>query len=254
MLRMLNRYRDELGVRATPGELDAAIRRTVAHLQEDTARISLPTVARTGARLEVDVLVENLAGHKFPTAYPSRRAWIQLTVTDAQRRVVFDSGAFAADGRITGNDQDADGARFEPHYVTISRIDQVQIYESVMADPSGRVTTGLLTGTRYLKDNRLLPRGFDKGRATAAVAVHGAASTDADFAAGEDRVRYVVDVPGTSGPLQIAARLWFQPIAFRWADNLRGYTAFETARFVRYYDAMASASAIPIATASATVR
>ena len=36
------------------------------------------------------------------------------------------------------------------------------------ADPRGRAgvpTTGLLTATQYLKDNRLLPRGFDKATA-----------------------------------------------------------------------------------------
>jgi len=43
--------------------------------------------------------------------------------------------------------------------------DEVQIYESIIADANSRVTTGLLTGVRYVKDNRLLPRGFDKATA-----------------------------------------------------------------------------------------
>ena len=201
-----------------------------------------------------DVVVDNLAGHKFPTAYPSRRAWIQLTAKDAQGRVVFESGAWTPDGRITGNVNDTDGTQFEPHYRQIDQPDQVQIYESVMADPSGRVTTGLLSGARYLKDNRLLPRGLDKARATADVAVHGGALTDADFAAGRDRVRYVINAAPTTGDVTVTATLWFQPIGFRWADNLGTYDAPETNRFVRYYTSMSAESALAIATTTFKMR
>jgi hypothetical protein len=38
------------------------------------------------------------------------------------------------------------------------------IYESIMTDASGSVTTGLLRGTRFVKDNRLLPRGLTSRR------------------------------------------------------------------------------------------
>lgn len=254
MMRMLNRYRDELGVRATPREMEAAIQRTVAHLQQDTARVSVARAVRSGGRLEIDIDVENLAGHKFPTAYPSRRAWLHVVVTDSAGRIVFESGALSADGRIAGNDNDAEAARFEPHHTQIDRADQVQIYESVMVDPRGAVTTGLLTGVRYVKDNRLLPRGLNKATAPADVAVHGDASSDADFAAGRDRVRYVVSAGDAQGPLTVSAKLWFQPIGFRWAENLRAYDAPEPRRFVRYWDSMAAASAVAIAEARAEVR
>ena len=70
-------------------------------------------------------------------------------------------------GQIAGNDNDADATRFEPHYNEIKAADQVQIYESIMVDQAGAVTTGLLTAVRYVKDNRLLPRGFDKRTADA---------------------------------------------------------------------------------------
>jgi len=253
MMKMLNRYRVDLGVRATPAEMAGAIARTETHLRTDTARLAV-TAERVNGRVTADVTVENLAGHKFPTAYPSRRAWIQLSVKDAQGRVVFESGAWTPDGRITGNLNDTDPARFEPHYAQIDQADQVQIYESVMGDPAGRVTTGLLTGARYLKDNRLLPRGLDKARATADVAVHGEASSDADFAAGRDRVRYVVNAAPSSGELTVTATLWFQPIGFRWADNLRAYDSMETNRFVAYYQSMSSESALAIGTATTVVR
>jgi hypothetical protein len=253
MLRMLSRYRDELGVRALPRELDAAIGRTLDHLQQATARVVL-TATRAGDRLDLDVDVLNEAGHKFPTGYPSRRAWLHVAVTDASGRLIFESGAFQPNGRVAGNDNDADGGRFEPHYTQINRADQVQIYESVMLDTRGTVTTGLLSGVRYAKDNRLLPRGFNKASAPADVAVHGDAVNDADFGAGEDRVRYTTSTTGAAGPFNVIVRLWFQPIGYRWAENLRAYDAPEPKRFLRYFDSLASASALVVAEARTTVR
>lgn len=257
MMRMLNRYRADLSVRATPQEMDAAISRTVKHLQEDTARLTLARADRTDDTLAIDVDVDNLAGHKLPTAYPSRRVWLQVTVRTATGRVVFDSGAVSPDGRINGNDADANAATFEPHHTEITRVDQVQVYESIMVDSAGRVTTGLLTGVRYVKDNRLMPRGMNKAAAAAEVAVHGAAAQDPDFTAGRDRVAYRVPLTGpqpADGPLTVTARLWFQPIGFRWAENLRGYDAPEPRRFVSYWDSMAAESALVLSKASTTVR
>src|SRR5690606_21447236 len=115
------------------------------------------------------VRVENLAGHKLPTGYPSRRVWIEFTVRNAGGNVVFRSGALEPDGSILGNDNDRDPRLFEQHHSRISTPEQVQVYESIMAAPDGTVTTGLLTAVDYLKDNRLLPRGFDKAGAVADV-------------------------------------------------------------------------------------
>ena len=253
MLRMLNRFRDELGVVATPQEMEQSIARTVEHLQSASARLEMAAPRRTAGQLAFDVAVRNLAGHKLPSAYPSRRVWLHVRVSDASGRLLFESGAVDATGRIAGNDNDVDPARFEPHYPRIDRPDQVQIYESIMAGPDGRPTTGLLTGLRYVKDNRLLPDGFEKSTAPADVAVHGEATADANFTAAGDRVSYAVDVGAASAPLRVEARLVFQPIGFRWADNLRPYDAVETRRFVRYWDAMASASSLVLATATLEV-
>jgi len=250
MQRMLNRFRGDLAVAAEPQEMDAAATRTVAHLQTEAAAVSVDRVDEQNGRLEAVVSVENLGGHKLPTAYPSRRAWLHVTVRDRAGRVVFESGALNPNGSIQGNDNDEDAGRFEPHYTEISRPDQVQIYESVMAGADGRITTGLLTALRYVKDNRLLPRGFDKRSADPDIAVHGDAESDSDFIGGGDRIRYVVATGGAQGPFQVDAELWYQPIAYRWAMNLKGYNAMEPQRFVGYYEQLAPGSGVRLAHAS----
>jgi len=62
----------------------------------------------------------------------------------------------------------------------------VQIYESILGNSDNEVTTGLMTATHYLKDNRLLPDGFVKANAQADTAVIGEALNDADFSGGSD--------------------------------------------------------------------
>ena len=102
-----------------------------------------------------------------------------------------------------------------------------------------------------MKDNRLLPHGFDKRTADKDVAVHGDAEGDADFSGGGDRIRYSVAVGDAQGPFQVDAELWYQPIAYRWAMNLKKYDAMEPRRFVGYYEEMASGSGVMLAHASA---
>ena len=248
MQRMLNRHRDELHVAASPQELTAAADHTERYLAGQAATLSIGDVRVEGGRLVADVAVGNLGGHKLPTAYPSRRAWIHLLVRDRSRRVVFESGAVNPDGSIRGNDNDADKTKFEPHHTGIQNAGEVQIYESIIGDAAGAVTTGLLSGVRYLKDNRLLPRGFDKATAEADIAVHGGASADPDFTGGGDRVTYSVAVAAADGPFEVEAELLYQPIGHRWAQNLKSYnSAAEPRRFTGYYDGMADGATATLA-------
>jgi hypothetical protein len=251
MQRVLNRFRDELGVVAPASDFNAALDLTLANLKTRTAAVAVDRVERRGDRLAFDVTVENTTGHKLPTGYPSRRAWLHLTVRDRSGRVIFESGAVAPSGAIAGNDNDEDPYRVEPHYTVIRDPSQVQIYESVMRDTDGRPTTGLLSAVSFAKDNRLLPRGFDKSTADPWIGVVGEAASDADFAGQGDRVRYDVAVGTAEGPVQIDAELRFQVIGFRWAENLRPYKSEETGRFVKYYESMASASSEVLASARA---
>ena len=250
MVRMLSRYRTELGVEALPSELEATARATVRQLQQDTATLTVSTPELSGNTLRFDVDVSNLTGHKFPTGYPSRRTWLHVTVRDARNVPVFESGAIEASGAIQGNDNDADPRRYEPHYEEVTSPDQVQIYEPVLGDRTNVPTTGLLTATQYLKDNRLLPRGFDKATAAPEIGVYGEAARDGDFRSAGDRIRYAVAVPG-QGPYTVDVELLYQTIGYRWAHNLEGYNAPEPKQFVSYYRSMSSGSSVVITRATA---
>ena len=252
MMRMLNKYRAELGVVALPEEFEAAATRTIEHLKSQTAQVSIDRVDVASDRVQADISVRNLSGHKFPTAYPSRRAWLHVSVKDRSNRVVFESGALNPNGSIQGNDNDTDASRFEPHYAEITRTDEVQIYEDIMVGADNMPTTGLLTAVRFIKDNRLLPKGFDKKSVAQEIAPQGGASTDENFGGGGDTIRYSMAVGGAEGPFQVEAELWFQPISYRWANNLKPYDAMEPQRFTRYYDVMSSGSSVMLVRATAT--
>jgi hypothetical protein len=250
MVRLLNRHRAELGVAALPAELEATAVATVRQLQHDTATLHVSTPSIAAGTLAFDLEITNLTGHKLPTGYPSRRLWLHVTVTNERGETVFESGAFNASGAITGNDSDENSQRFEPHYEEITRPDQVQIYEPILGDINGVPTTGLLTATQYLKDNRLLPRGFDKATADAEIGVYGSAKTDGDFLGAGDRVRYRIPISAT-GRFTIDVELRYQTIAYRWAHNLDRYDAPEPKRFLSYYKVSPDPSVV-IARASMT--
>jgi hypothetical protein len=177
-LEILKRFGPEMSVTASSAQFQDTQELVLEQLQKRTASISLDAVSIDGSTLTADVSVRSMVGHKFPTGFPSRRAWIHLTVQDAEDQVVFESGAVNPDGAIEGNDNDADPAAYEPHYTLIDNPDQVQIYEPIIGDTEGAVTTVLLRGAGYLKDSRLLPAGFDKASAHEDIAVHGAALED----------------------------------------------------------------------------
>lgn len=63
------------------------------------ARVNVENVESGGGRLNVRVRVTSLTGHKFPTGFPSRRAWIRLTVNDSSGNTLFESGGATSPAR-----------------------------------------------------------------------------------------------------------------------------------------------------------
>jgi hypothetical protein len=250
MQRILGRYHDELAISVEPQELFNAADRTILYLQSEAATLVVTKPQIREGRLETDVSVMNLGGHKLPTAFPARRAWLHVVARDNAQRIIFESGALKADGSIAGNDNDEDPAKYEPHYTEIRASDQVQIYEAILGDQAGRVTTGLLSAVDYLKDNRLLPRGFRKKDAPAEIAVHGQAVADPQFTDRGHTLRYSIDVRDAVGPFYVDVELWYQPIGFRWANNLKPYNADEPHRFTAYFDSLGAGNAVMLVKSS----
>ena len=218
---LLKENSEQLGVTAGGGHLDLTISRGLDLLKNKTAILTVDGFQFVEEKkLTFDVTVENLAGHKFPSGFPSRRAWLHVTVSDADGALLFESGKPDAEGRIEGNDADMKEGGFEPHYQTIMSANQVQIYEPVMLNNQEDVTYTLLRAYSYAKDNRLLPAGFDKKTAVPDIGVYGNAADDVDFIGGSDLVNYVIDVSEAVGGLTINVELLFQSLSFPFVKDL----------------------------------
>jgi hypothetical protein len=243
----LLRDNDELGAPASDAEFNRTLAAAEAQLQERTARVTLSAVA--GEARTVRVAIENLVGHKFPSAFPSRRAFLRVQAFDDGGQRVFASGDFDVTGRLL----DADGfvlpielpaGGTEPHHNVIEDDDAVQIYESVMADVEGHRTAALLAATEYLKDNRLLPLGYDSGHTDAARTAPRGIGADADFVGGGDEVDYVLP----DGTVRVEAELYYQVLGARF---LRELFAWQTPAIDALSEILADADLTPVRVAAA---
>jgi hypothetical protein len=196
------------GAQASPTDLLGAAARAQDSLRR-AVKLSLDRAARTNGTLVLDVTVENQCGHKFPTGYPSRRAWLHVRVSDGDR-VVFESGGWDAYGRVVARSGAVIDARdtVRPHLDVIDSDATAQIWELVPGSSDG-VARSLLSATRALKDDRLLPSGWSKtglwSNLTAPVGVDG----DDDFGA-RDTVTYrVANAPARA---HVVIELLFQSV------------------------------------------
>ena len=231
MIRLHQNYVDELALTCSTAHLEGTLQRTLAQLQNRTLALAIEESTISGDTLSLQLKLSSMVGHKFPTGIPLRRAWIHLLVSDGKGQVVFESGKPGPEGSIEGCDADRDALSFEPHYDLITSADQVQIYESVMIDSDKKVTYTLLRGQTYVKDNRLLPVGFDKATAGKDFAVAGTALADANFDSGSDQVSYQINLNGHGGPYTVKAEVLFQSLSYRSTMDL----ARENTEAVRTY-------------------
>jgi hypothetical protein len=90
------------------------------------------------------------------------------------------------------------------------------IYEALMQDGRGRLTTLLTQAARYEKDNRILPDRFDAARRPTGVEPEWIAPVgtgkDATFLPGGDTVHYEIPLPKRGGPLRVSVEACFQSV------------------------------------------
>lgn len=262
VLEMYSAYSDLLGLErsTTASGFQEKVEQTRAFLSGRSAELSIDRFELAGQTLHVSVLVTNRTGHKLPTAYPSRRVWVNLVVRDNAGGVLFDSGSPDANGRLGIDERMLTPAClesskpvgfdstpcYEPHRDLITRDDEVAVYEAVMADSNADITHVLLHADGLLKDNRLPPAGFTVTEAAALepqivpVGVGG----DTDFnndgsgeGSGSDLVAYQVDTGGRAGPFSVEARLLYQSIKPSFVESMRS-SAPRVVRFKVMYDSI----------------
>ena len=239
MLRILKEHGAELGVTATAAQFDSTIARTLNILQNQTIDLGAEG-AWLNDSLEIQLRVINKTGHKFPTAYPSRRAWVQLQVLNDAGQTVFASGTWDAQtGEIDGLDDP-----YEPHHDVITAPGQVQVYQTIMKDIDGKVNYTLLRAAGFLKDNRLPPEGFTStGPDYEHTAIEGLALDDASFnrdASGEgtgaDRIAYRIGGLPQQGDYTVKVELLYQTAPPRFLADLFQYDTPEVQTFKGYYE------------------
>jgi len=232
MLRLLRENAEALGVTAPKDALSQMEQASRNLLGTQTAEISIGALRREGGRLHFDVAVRNLTGHKLPTGYPARRVWLSVQVRSG-RDVLFQSGAFSREGRITGV---ADASTL-PHYDVVESKEQVVVYEARAVDAEGKPTTYLSRMAGYEKDNRLLPSGWRHDGEYAEEIRPRGIGDDADFVGGWDTVHYRIRLPEDTDPgLRVVVWLLYQSVPPTWVDPLRSVDAEEARTFVRMYD------------------
>lgn len=241
MLQLLRDNRSKLDIAASAEQFDETISATLRMLQYRTLELSLESQVLHGDTAYFDLKLRNKAGHKFPSGYPSRRAWVEFEVKNASGAIVFHSGRYNPDFSLPDED-----ANVEPHYNVINRPGQVQIYEMVPGDVTGAFTNVLERGDKILKDNRLTPQGFSKlDPVYDTTQIIGSAFSDSDFnlfadgseGSGSDVLHFHIPINGYSGALTVSAKVWYQSLPPKWMAPMFAYSSPEIDSFKLMFDA-----------------
>ncbi len=244
LLEMMNQFSWVMGLWTSDymsgalNDLPNAIDNMVQQAQVSSAHVDVNSSMASGT-LTSDVQVTNLTGHRFPSGVGFRRAFLEFLVLEKQgdtEKVIWSSGQTGPNGEIQGPDGQPlpsesfqtlpDGQQaYQEHHneeFPITRQDEVQIYEELVKDASGKFTTSFLRRDVDFKDNRLLPAGWTregpdptlKHFFLEATYPKGRANTDKVYLSGQGRsvVRYIVQLPAGADPknVRVQATLYYQ--------------------------------------------
>ena len=147
-LRVADPMLTKKGIDPVPAAEDAMIEQALNR----TASVTIGDVKNDGRSLSARVTVDNKVGHKFPSGVGFRRAFIEFEVLDAKGKPLWASGRTNGAGVIVDdkatpiagelwwkNDCSAriapEQRLHQPHYQVITRQDQAQIYQELVAAP-----------------------------------------------------------------------------------------------------------------------
>ena len=238
MLDMMKENRVLLGLPEGPPEQawDESIANNRQSLS-NAAELTLSPLTIDNDTLYFTVQVKNKTGHKLPSGYPSRLAWLQIILKEEHGQdTLYANGQLDAQGKISGRN-----FPYEPHHQVSTSSDDVQIYEMVMGDINGQLTTRLNAAFEPLKDNRLLPLGFRTDHSTYdTVAVWGGANQDPEYsiasALGQDIIEYRIPLHGNNGVGELDVSLRYQTLPSRWMSDLFEHDSIsEVAQFKSMY-------------------
>ena len=137
---------------------------------QETADLKINNIETTENELNVSVQVINKTGHFLPSGVGFRRVFLEFIVKDKSGREIWASGKTNELGVIMNGlshtplmtEKGGKGnKKYQPHYKTITKQDQVQIYQELIKDSEGHLTTSFLRRVKHVKDNRLRGRGYD---------------------------------------------------------------------------------------------
>jgi len=250
MLGLLANNTDWLNAGVPAEQIQKSADRGEAMLRA-AAGLTVLSAVRQADTLVITVRVENKSGHKLPTGYPGRRAFLRLEARDAAAKLIFMSGRTDARGALV----DGQGKRLDalgtivPHRDEISSEGEVQVYESVLEDDKGKPTHVLFSAVGYAKDNRLLPAGYSSAHPNAAKTAPVGVEADANFGvSASDTVTYRI-AGAPMGPVSVKVELVFQSIPPSAMDALEGVGTPSAQRFLSMAEARPP---LPIALVSAS--
>ncbi len=222
MLKLMKQNAQTLGIAASDEVMDSTIARTERLLQHQTLNVDLTFETFDNDTAYFELRLENLSGHKFPSGYPARRAFVEFLVIQTNGDTLFKSGVLQSDYEVFGQN-----GTYEPHYDFITNEQQVQIYEMVMGDVNGNVTTVLERAVALIKDNRLAPLGFTTSHSVYdTTLIAGAALIDPNFnfdgfeGSGTDLVKYRVPLNGYNGNIKVTSRVYYQSAPPKWMEEM----------------------------------
>src|SRR5208337_1243870 len=161
LIEMARQFYETLGIRTADPmlvakgvpPLDLTKQTMLDQAANATAAIAIENLSLDANELRASVTVTNKTGHKFPSGVGFRRAFVDFTVSDAVGNVIWESGRTNIAGVLVDqNSQPIAGELWwkedcsapvnspgvnphQPHYRTISKQDEVQIFQELVTTP-----------------------------------------------------------------------------------------------------------------------